>query len=103
MDREELLKKSRQQQKDEGMEQTENNGRKLGFIAFCCVFVFEVLFYSFLGEQNYAIFALFWAFIAAEAIPKYRFTHKKSYLITIIAGFVAAIVSLITFVLVSVR
>ena len=103
MNKDEILKKSRQQKKDEGVEYTENNGRKFGFSAFCCVFIFEVIFNSFLGEQSYAIFALFWTFIAAEAIAKYRFTRKKAYLITIIAGFVAAIASLASFVLVSLR
>ncbi|WP_313757407.1 DUF6442 family protein [Tissierella sp.] len=98
MNNDEILKRSRQQKQDEGMEHTENNGRKLGFIAFCCVFLFEVIFNSFLGEQSYAIFALFWTFIAAEAIPKYRFTQKKACLITIIAGFIAAAASLAGFV-----
>ena len=103
MDKDEILKKSRQQKNDEGMEYTENSGRKLGFTAFCFVSIFLVIFNSFIGEQSYAIFALFWTFIAAESIPKYRFTHKKVYLITIIAGFVAAAGSLANFVLVSVR
>lgn len=81
MDKNEVLKKSRQQQNDEGIEYTDNNGRRLGFTAFCCVFIFEVIFNSILGNQSHAIFALFWIFIAAEAIPKYRFTHKKRILL----------------------
>ncbi len=34
---------------------------------------------------------------------KYKFTHEKVYLVTIIAGGIASIASLISFILVSVR
>lgn len=101
--KEEILKKSRNSNKDEGIEYVENKGRKIGFTAFCLVFVFIVLFNSFMGEKSYAVSSLFWIFIAAEAIPKYQFTHKKVYLVTTIAAGIVSIASLIGFILVSVR
>lgn len=101
--KEEILKKSRNSNKDEGIEYVENKGRKIGFTAFCIVFIFIVLFNAFRGEESYAVSSLFWIFIATEAIPKYKFTHEKVYLVTIIAGGIASIASLISFILVSVR
>ncbi len=103
MDKEEILNKSRQSKKDEGFEHIENKGRKIGYIVFCCVFVFIILFNAFMGQQNFAVSALFWAYLAAEAIPKYQFTHNKSYLIVTIAGSIATIAYLASFVLESLR
>ena len=103
MNKDEILKKSRQQKNDEGMEHAENSGRKFGFAAFTFVFIFILIFSFFMGIQNYAIFALYWTFIAAESIPKYRFTNNKTYLIIAIAGFIAAIAFLLRFLMVSVR
>ncbi len=99
MDKEEILNKSRQSKKDEGLEYIENKGRKIGHIAFCCVFIFIVLFNIFRGQQSFAIYALFWAFFAADALPKYQFTHKKSYLVVIVAGAIASIANLVNFIL----
>lgn len=103
MNKEDILKKSRQQQNDEGMEYTENSGRKFGFAAFSFVFIFIIIFNFFMGIQNHAVYALYWTFVAAESIPKYRFTKNKAYLIITIAGFTAAIASLLRFVMVSLR
>lgn len=101
--KEEILKKSRNSKQDEGIEFVENKGRRIGFSAFCITFIFIVLFNSFIGEQSYEVYSLFWGFIAAEAIPKYKFTNKKIYLFIAVCGSIATIVSLINFVLVSLR
>lgn len=98
--KEKILEISRNSNKDEGIEYFENEGRKIGFSVCCMLFIFIVIFNAFKGEQNYAVSSLFWAFIATEAIPKYKFTHKKVYIITIIAGGIASIASLISFILV---
>ena len=42
---------------------------------------------------------MFWAFTAAEAYPKYKFTQNKAYLITAVCGAIASLASLLSFVL----
>ena len=74
MNREEILAKSRAEKMDEGMQQAENRGRRIGVSAFCCVYVFIVIFNFVQGYPSYGFHAMFWAFVAAEAYPKYRFT-----------------------------
>lgn len=91
MNKEEVLMKSRQEKTDEGMTAAEAAGRKIGITAFCIVFVIITLFNFFNGESNYGPMAMFWAFLAAEAYPKYRFTKNKAYLITVVAGAIASI------------
>ncbi|AYE33911.1 DUF6442 family protein [Clostridium septicum] len=103
MNKEEILSKSRQENKDEGVEFIENEGRKVGYNVFCIVFIFIVVFNSFIGEQSYAVFALFSVFMAGESIPKYKLTHKKIDLIIMIVSAIAAIISLVSFVLASLR
>ena len=99
MNKEQILARIRAANEDEGMQQAENNGRKIGFIAFCFVFIFIILFSVFNGQHSYAPYAMFWAFMAAEAYPKYRFTKKKVYLLLTIAGSLASIASLANFIL----
>lgn len=99
MDREEILQKSRQENADEGFQHAEDTGRKIGFLAFAVVFILIVLFNLFYGKDNYAPFAMFWAFTAAEAYPKYKFTQNKAYLITAVCGAIASLASLLSFVL----
>ncbi len=99
MNREEILAKSRKERNDEGMVEAENKGRKIGLCVFCAVSAFIILFNFFNGQSSYAPMAMFWAFIAAEAYPKYTFTKQKSYLIITIAGAIAAIASLGSFVI----
>lgn len=99
MNKEQILARSRAEKTDEGMQQAENRGRRIGISTFCIVFIFIVLFNLFNGQHSYAPYAMFWAFVAAEAYPKYRFTKNKAYLISTIAGFIASIASLASFVL----
>lgn len=103
MKKDEILNRSRQEKRDEGMEYVKNNGLKIGFVAFSLVFIFIVIFNFFMGMQNHSVFALYWTFFAVAIIPKYQFTKNKAYLIAIIGGIVAATISLISFVITSVR
>lgn len=99
MDKEEILKKSRNEQRDEGMILADNKGKKIGASAFCFVFIFIILVNMLKGQPNYAPNAMFWAFLAADALPKYQFTKSKVYLVTVIAGFIASLTFLICFVI----
>lgn len=103
MKREDILNQSRTSGQDEGMEQAENQGRKIGYTVFCCVFAVIVLFNFIFGRQQdtlfYAVSAMFWAFLAAEAFPKYKFTGKRTFLVTTIAGGLASFAFLLNYIL----
>lgn len=99
MNKEEILSKSRQSTKDEGLEYIENKGRKIGYSIFICVFAFIVIFNAFIGQKSDAVSALFWTFGLAENIAKYQFTHEKKNLILSIGFLITTIFSLTNFVL----
>lgn len=104
MNREEILAKSRKENIDEGMIEAENKGRKMGVGVFCIVFAFIVIFNIINGQTtDRAVKAMFWAFLAVEAYPKYAFTKQKSYLFITIVGAIASIASLGTFILTVLR
>ena len=88
MDKNEILEKSRKENKDEGMVEAENKGMRIGFMFFCALFVFIAIFNLFFGETSTfnAVSSLFWAFFAALTYGRYRFTKSKQLLITTIAG-----------------
>ena len=102
MNKKEILNKSRLE-RDEGLDFAENQGRKAGYIVFTIIFVVIVLFNFFRGVSNYAVFAMFWAFIGAEAYPKYKFTGQKVYLVTTISGLTASLASLLNYILTVLR
>lgn len=99
--KEKILEQSRNSNTDEGVEYFEIQGYKLGLSVCSALFIF-ITFFNALSENphNYGVSALYWAFIAASVIPKYKFTQKKSYLaITVICG-IASIASLMTFIVI---
>lgn len=101
MQKDEILERSRNERKDEGMENAENRGRKIGFIIFVCLFIALTLFNIMRGEfrTQHAISVLFWAFLSAEAYGKYRFAKNKAYLVTAIAGGIASLASLANYIM----
>ena len=99
MNKEEILAKSRNENKDEGFTVAENKGRIIGISTFCLVFIFIVIFSFFNGISSSAPSAMFWAFMAASAYPQYKFTKNKTYLITTIAGALVSIMKLAIFVI----
>ena len=99
MKREDILEMSRREGEDEGERQAESRGQTIGIKAFCLVEIVVILFNLFTGQSNNIPYTLLWAFTAAEAYPRYRFTGKQSLLVTTIAGSVAAIVFFICHVL----
>lgn len=103
--KEDILERSRQSHKDEGMEYAENQGHKTGFIVFTLLFAVLAILSLFFWQIGtlYAISSLFWTHFAAEAYYKYRFTKKKKYLITAVFGSIAAIISVANFILVVLR
>lgn len=105
MKKEEILAKSRQSNKDEGMEYAENQGRRIGFVAFSILFAILAVLSLFFWQIGtlHAISSLFWTCVCAEGYVKFRFTKKKRYLVMIICGSIAAIYAIINFILVLLR
>lgn len=103
MDREEVLSRARAAKMDEGLVQAEQKGRRVGVIAFCLVFIGLTIFNLVVGRDNDALGAMFLAYIAAEAYPKYRFTGEKGYLVTVVCFAIAAVCFLACYVIECVR
>lgn len=103
VNKEEILAKSRNEKNDEGLIDATNRGQRKGIVTFCLVFIFIVLFNLFTGQSNYAPMAMFFAFNAAEAYPKYKFTKNKAHLVTTIASSIACIAFLINLVIATLR
>lgn len=91
MNREEILAKSRQEGIDEGLIAAENQGRKIAITVFTLIFGLIAIFDFFNGQSNPEVYALYFAFIAAEAYPKYRFTLQSGYIVLAIGGAIACI------------
>lgn len=91
MTKEEILEKSRQEQPDEGMRYAEVRGQTIGIKAFYAMDIVIILFNLFNGQSNYIPFTLLWAFTAAEAYPRYRFSGNRSYLFSTITATIAAV------------
>lgn len=99
MDKEGILARSRRERVDEGAKNAENHGMKIGIVCFLAVLIFLMAFNFFTGQQNDALLAVFWAYVAAEAFPRYRFSKEKSLLVTTIAGGLLAVANLATYVI----
>lgn len=99
MDRDEILRMSRETLEDEGEQNAEYKGKLWGSLAFLSVNAFIMLFNLWQGRSNDVPFALFFAYIAAEAYPLYRFTHRKLYLATMIAGSIGSLLRIVLYVM----
>ena len=99
MNKDEILARSRAEQNDEGMRDAEEKGRRIGIRAFALVEVIVLIFNFFTDQPIYVPAALFWAFTAAEAYPKYRFTGKRSFLAVTIMGGIASLLFLVCHIL----
>ncbi|MCI2056491.1 MAG: DUF6442 family protein [Oscillibacter sp.] len=91
MDKNEILKKSREAKEDEGVAYTEDRGRRYGVIGFCSVFIVIMLFNLFTGQNNFVPYSMFFAYMAAEAYGKYRLTKGKSLMATTVLGAIASV------------
>ena len=94
MDKGEILKKSREQKEDEGVVFADNKGRRFGVVAFSSVFVILMIFNLFTGQNNFALYSMFWAYVAAEAYGKHSVTKKKVYITTTVVAAIATLVFL---------
>lgn len=95
MNKEEILKKSREQKEDEGVAYAEDKGRRYGVMGFCAVFIVIIFFNLFTGQNNFVPNSMFFAYLAAEAYGKYRLDRKKAFMTTTVFGAIASVLFLI--------
>lgn len=91
MDKEEILKKSREQKEDEGTVYADNKGRRYGVIGFCSVFIIIIFFNILTKQNNFIPYSMFFAYMAAEAYGKYRATKTKTLMVTTVLASIASI------------
>jgi len=99
--KEELLERSRKSSNDEGMENAERQGSKLGeFIAVEIIGLPLLIFCFFTGQINtaLALLSIASAFSFGQTLKSYRFTKEWPYLVCTIFEAIFAVVFLILFV-----
>lgn len=99
MNKEDVLKKSREEKEDEGTVYAENKGRRYGAIAFCSFFIVILLFNLSTGQSIHMPMSMFWIYVSAEACGKYSASKSKALLTTTVAGAIAAIGFLVCYIL----
>lgn len=99
MDKNEILKKSRELKQDEGAAYIESKGRSFGAIGFCSMFIVIVFVNMFNGKDNFVPFTMFWAYSAAEAYGKYCASKSKKYIISTILSAIASICFFVCYIL----
>lgn len=103
MKKDDILAKSRNEGKDEGTVYAQNKGRGFGVAGFSLIFIFLAIFNFFNGISSHAVFSLFFGFIAMEAFGKYTVIKQKTFLVTAVAGGLAALGFLANYVLLTLR
>lgn len=88
----EILAKSKKAKKDEGMENADYRGSKIGVIVYAIVAFFLVIF-SIPDKMSIvnAIASLSFAWVVGGAFSYYRFTRKKSYLVCVFTSAISAV------------
>ncbi len=76
MNKDEILKRSREQKEDEGVIHQENIGRRYGFYGLSAMFSIYALIFIFIGGNLTVPMSLWFAFSGAELLGKYR-TYKR--------------------------
>lgn len=100
MNKDEILKRSREQKEDEGVIYSDNTGRRYGFIGLNIMLSAYMILVVFFGG-NFAIPMSFWcAFTGAECLGKHKATGSKGELLGGIVLCVAAILFLLSYVLI---
>ncbi|WAG67950.1 DUF6442 family protein [Clostridium estertheticum] len=81
------------------MEYLKTKGRGIGVIGFIAIIIFVVIYNFINGLDSYSVFSIFWSYIALDGYGKYKILKEKKYLTTAIAGIVASIGFLISYIL----
>jgi hypothetical protein len=100
MNKDEILKKSRELKEDEGTIYTDNKGRRYGVIAFSSIFIIITFFNLFTSQNNFVPYCMFFAYMSAEAYGKYRATKSKTFMTTTVLASFASFAFLICYIFV---
>lgn len=96
--------------KDQDMQDRQNNqalnekaktaGMKAGSQVMLAFAVLLLIFDFIIGERIYmnAFQALIWAYLVADAYPQYQYTKRKAFLVIMIGGTIALVVSMVLFI-----
>ena len=99
MDRDEILRRSREEGEDEGDIFAENRGRRFGVVGFCVMFVVLLVFNFITDQSSYSIHAMFWSYISLEAWGKYRASDQTVFLTSTVLAAVSSLCFLACYVL----
>ena len=92
MTKEEILEKSRKENKDEGIEYVDNSGKRYGVAALCIMFVVLAVLNICQGKSNSQLLAISFAYLGGESWGIYKAGHQKSKLVLAVIGIVIAVV-----------
>ena len=98
--KEEILAKSRQSKKDEGMEHATAKGLKLGEWIGSAVAVIIMALAFFIGQAEtiFAIGTIIFAVVFGQSLTVYRFKKTKYYLAWVVLGFVGTLYFFLLFI-----
>lgn len=99
MNKKEILAKSRQESKDEGIEYAHNKGHRIGMIVVLAMFLVLVIYNLIKDLNNNAIFALLSMYFGVENYGMYRFTNKKGELVCSVLGVFSGLVFFISYII----
>ncbi len=103
MNRDEILKKSREQKEDEGVKFIANKGMSYGIIGLSVMFFAMAIIFMFVGGHNLNVpFAMMTAYQGAENIGRYSAGGGKQTLFWGIVLTVLAVVFLLAYLLIDV-
>jgi hypothetical protein len=88
LNREEILRKSKAEKRDEGKEYLYAYGRKSGVIGMMGTFIILSVYYLYNGnkEQNFPILTVIFGYLAFESIGIFYITKRKRELVKICIG-----------------
>lgn len=81
MEREELLKKFKNEQEDEGMIYIENASSEYGFKAMMLLTIFLMLYQKIKNQPTGNVTSIMFVFLAFSNLIKYKYTKKRANLI----------------------
>lgn len=105
MNKKEILKISRENLKDEGIEYCESNGIKYGYIVFVSLYLFLAVIDLIYGESStfYALTALFLVFIASKGFVRWKMFKSKIFVVQMICGIIASIMFIVKYLIIVLR
>lgn len=94
MSKDEILRKSREQNEDEGVIHADNSGKKYGFIGLTIMLAFYMVLAVFCGGIFTVPMSFWCAFTGAECFGRYKVTSQKSKLL---GGFILCLAAVTFF------